>query len=469
MTGLLGGAGNDAGQWETPLLAARDIMDHISHFVDENAGGLPRQVADAALKLAGDAVRRATPEALLKATGEIAVAIFTAFAKGFGQLPVIRNGILGNNVNAPTLELVWGQRTELISFLVDILECTKGLIAANGFDLGNASQREYNELDVANPMNRHGIVCQVQRLVKSLVSIFRKSRTVRTLADIDMTEETTLESDLVPNPDMALDHHIQSPPSGVKARPDEHWLFINGIGGEYYWLGLACKKLSDAYGREVTGIFNRGDGLLWDLVECGGQRSDREAGSTSSQDSLLQATRSCAAAQRVLYTRLESILKKPEKELGPIVMVAHSQGCLVLRLVLQELVAGQNQGILRKMKKHLCVFTFGNPSIHWTFEGPGYEVGGQRVVAKELFCRTEHFANETDFVAKLGVLRDGANPNAGASNNGYSEDNVFVNRTWKGHMFGAQYSLNPGDYDRRGSWLLNCNRQRAMGPPAPRA
>lgn len=178
-------------------------------------------------------------------------------------------------------------------------------------------------------MNRHGMICQLQRLVKSLVSIFQASMTVQILADIDMATDNAGERLTTPA------EYNRAEPLTVKAGPNEHWLFINGIGVEYPWLRLACEKLEDKYGRKVVGIFNRGGGLLWDLIECAGQRSDRLRGNTASQDTLIQATKSSAVAQETLYNRLKSILEKSEDSLGPRVMVARSQGCLVLCLVLQ--------------------------------------------------------------------------------------------------------------------------------------
>jgi hypothetical protein len=74
--------------------------------------------------------------------------------------------------------------------------------------------------------------------------------------------------------------------------------------------------------------------------------------------------------------------------------------------------------------------------------------------------RTEHFANEGDFVAKLGVLSKNK-----PRNSGYANDCVFINRQpgWVGHLFGTQYSLHPAHYtDGNGqntggkSWLLAC-------------
>jgi hypothetical protein len=91
----------------------------------------------------------------------------------------------------------------------------------------------------------------------------------------------------------------------------------------------------------------------------------------------------------------------------------------------------------RKNLKRLRVFTFRNPSYDWDFPD----------------VYTEHFANKEDFVAQLGVLRDGRN----------YRGTIFKNTSWTGHLFGAQYSLDPGDYegdlpenDPRISKLLTC-------------
>ncbi|KAK5660204.1 hypothetical protein OQA88_13677 [Cercophora sp. LCS_1] len=450
---------------EASLEASRVIIDRVSTSVNTGrVGQLLGQVTDSALVLVDDALRRATPRVLLEAVGNITVTILLAIINSFGELPIIRNGILSNGINGPTLELVWRQRVELVTFIVDLVECAKGLVNADGSGSVNALEQPYNELDITQAMNRHGMICQLQRLVKSLVTIFQTSMKVQNLASIDMTSNTTLESDLLPTPLVPLTHHIQvAPPAlpGVTPIVDEDWFFVNGIGGEHHWLDLACKKLADAYGRQVVGIFNRGDGLLWDLVECAGQRTDREAGSSTSQDSLIQATMSSVAAQEALYARLKSTLEPPSTK--PVVMVAHSQGCLVLRLALQQLITDGGQGMIDKMQKRLYVFTFGNPSINWIFEH-----SGQPSEPDDLFRRTEHFANGTDFVAGLGVLKPPVATDAGAAvvSNGYPANVVYVNNRWKGHLFGAQYSLNPDDYTgAEPSWLLLCTPGRAMGPP----
>jgi len=64
-----------------------------------------------------------------------------------------------------------------------------------------------------------------------------------------------------------------------------------------HYLRLACKKLAAAFSRPITGIFNRGDGLLWDLIECAGEQTDRTAGLTRSQNRFCRRTTSSIIAE----------------------------------------------------------------------------------------------------------------------------------------------------------------------------
>jgi hypothetical protein len=179
-------------------------------------------------------------------------------------------------------------------------------------------------------------------------------------------------------------------------------------------------------------------------VEYAGERGARQNGSTTSQDLLISRTESSRNAERLLKESLELMLR-PGRAGTDAVVVAHSQRCLVLRLVLEDLVNNAGGAMRDRMRQHLRVNTFGNPGINWRVENnPARELRS--------FARTtEHFANRADFVARLGVL--GPRKETVGDDNGYS--NVFVNESWKGHLFGAQYSLDDDDYvegDR--SWLL---------------
>jgi len=227
----------------------------------------------------------------------------------------------------------------------------------------------------------------------------------------------------------------------------ERWLFINGVAGEYHWTRLGCEKLAKWFGRNVEGVMNRGDGILWDLIECAGERTVSGAGTAGSQRDLTQKTTSSTDAQKNLVAHLISALE--DSKVTHVVIVAHSQGCLILRLALDQLIAATDDidrtGLL---KDKLCVFTFGNPSFDWE-----QDTSSEKQMLSGFVLRTEHYANEKDFVAKLGVLRESGDKERCRI--------IFKNPKQAGHLFGAQYSLDEQAYPENGadSWLLGCKNK----------
>jgi hypothetical protein len=308
-------------------------------------------------------------------------------------------------------------------------------------------------------MNRHALICQVQRLVMSIKYLLWGQSSG--FGSIDMSHETTLSTD----PPNSMERTINvNPPiaDGDVKEPQlsEKWIFINGIAGEVFWLRLSCQKLARHFRRSVTGVFNRGDGLLWDVIECAGERTD-EGRSSTSQINLIKRTESSVAAQKKLQETLIGALNQNHER---VVVIAHSQGCLILRLSLDGLLQ-ESEDIREKMLSRLCVFTFASPSLNWNVykSKPTRLAGHARGVSMEHLSShvhiTEHFANKTDFVAKLGVLH------APSPDNGYVKTNVFINKSseWIGHLFGTQYSLDPDDYvSGRNSALLKCAGGRQM-------
>ncbi|KAJ3454634.1 hypothetical protein MRS44_013234 [Fusarium solani] len=146
---------------------------------------------------------------------------------------------------------------------------------------------------------------------------------------------------------------------------------------------------------EVTGVYNRSDGILWNFIECCGERRAAEP------NTLIENTQSSKAGQKALEQEPRGALwpaagKVPDK----IVMIAHSQACLVLRLALQTLVTEIPKGSPQRriIKERLRIFTFGNPSVDWKVKN-----GTEHPLSKYVNT-TEHFANEADFVAMLGVV-----------------------------------------------------------------
>ncbi|KAL1618269.1 hypothetical protein SLS56_010633 [Neofusicoccum ribis] len=296
-----------------------------------------------------------------------------------GYLSAIANGIASNDLNAATLGLIWRGRSALARFLVDLVECAKCYAPATSLDgRTEGPHGRDNELEFTQAMCRHAVVCQVQRLAKSLIVILGNAMGKTRFEDIDMTKETQLETDDYGD--------VQG--KGVVIE-DEKWFFVNGIGTELFWLHLACKKLAEHFKRDITGVFNRSEGILWDLIECAGERNIEGEAKAESQNDMVQRTRSSRMAQNSLREQVETALKdaKEKDRYKRIVVVAHSQGCLVLRLALQDLA--KVLSLRETMRSRLCIFTFGNPSVEWNDTG---------------VLHTEHFANQKDFVAQLGVV-----------------------------------------------------------------
>jgi hypothetical protein len=181
---------------------------------------------------------------------------------------------------------------------------------------------------------------------------------------------------------------------------NETWLFVGGIANEYVWFQRSCDKIRDTFMRDVKGIYNRTDGILWDLIETFGEHSSVE------RNKQIERTESSKAAQRLLERELKDALWPADgRDPGKVIMIAHSQGCLVLRLALQTLVMEspvveslEGSQRRREMKQRLRVFTFADPGIDWrVMDGAVHSLS-------EYASFTEHFAHEADFVAMLGVV-----------------------------------------------------------------
>ncbi|EKG18571.1 hypothetical protein MPH_04169 [Macrophomina phaseolina MS6] len=513
--------------FESLLKTARCLINRIHQGYTEAARKLFGEVLNSSLRLIYPTLDEIDPNVLLVTLGGLTQTVLTSILAKVGNLDTIQSGVMSNDLNAATIGLLWTRRGELVSWVVDVVECAKCYATAMSLDGEQHQDNPHgvdNEFDFSQAMNRHALVCQAQRLVKSLVFILSKAADPVTFSEIDMTTQTQLCSDILDSgavleirpsgwqrvirpypagewvrippatpaaksetsavaepgesaaakPKKSVNgepkksaNAVQETPATAKpgtAEPEdreedkaeitnEKWLFVNGIANELFWLHLSCKKLAKWYSREVTGVYNRADGILWDLVECAGQRDRYGKGSVESQKNMVVRTRSSQLAQESLKEQLQAALEqaKDGKKYEYVVMIAHSQGCLVLRLVLEQLLDQGSESIHETMRERLCVFTFGNPSVDWKMDP-------QHVL------RTEHFANKKDFVAQLGVISEHKQ-----ADSGYEREYVFVNREkdWIGHLFGTQYSLDSRHYkdeyaDERGevtgykSWLLGC-------------
>lgn len=363
---------------------------------------------------------------------------------------LIWRGIYTNNTNEETLGFILNHLYDFLCFLYDLGKpgnVIPGYPAAygaakefdsvieDGEDEFPGRDNPYNEFDLRLAQNRHAIIYQVRRVALTLTAILRmgtERELPSGLGELDMN--ASLSSDFDKNGKPPPPTYVSRLELGAESPPNEKWLFINGIANEFVWFQRSCDKIRDTFKREVKGIYNRSDGILWDLIECCGEHSAAKDRSNE----LIERTRSSKAAQESLERELTDALWPIDRSTtDKVVMIALSQGCLLLRLVLQKIVRNNPTGSPggRDMDERLRVFTFGNPSIDWQAPGATNRSLNQHANV------TEHFAHKVDFVAMLGVATHRDDPDSG-----YDRDSVFYSNGGRAHLFGAHYPLEAAAY-----------------------
>ncbi|KAL2178332.1 uncharacterized protein P884DRAFT_197955 [Thermothelomyces heterothallicus CBS 202.75] len=413
----------------------------ITTAINTSSRALSSRVADAALRFATDVFAAAGDTAIVDLILEVVGHSLEALTQSLSAAALIVRGIFTNDTNETTLGFIIDHLSDLFRFLLDMIQpenviprfaTADGTIEKDGGEFPGRDN-PYNELDLRRDANRHAVVYQVQRVLLTLAAILKQGREGVPSNGLEGLEmNITLRSDFkdgAPPPPT----HV-SKLEGSSTYPNEKWLFINGIANELVWFRLSCDKIRDTFKREVKGIYNRSDGILWDLIECAGERSAAETNAN------IERTRSSKAAQAILEQELRDALWPADGSVpDKVVMIAHSQGCMILRLALQTLVReiGKDSDRTRAMRERLRVFTFGNPSLDWRVV-----VDGTEESLSDYAMITEHFAHQTDFVAVLGVVghRDD-------QDSGYDKDSVFYSKKGKGHLFGAHYPLGADAYE----------------------
>ncbi len=198
--------------------------------------------------------------------------------------------------------------------------------------------------------------------------------------------------------------------------PDEHWFFINGIMTNDAVAQLNAALLAELFHRPITLIQNSTSSLLVDLAQCA---LDKEG---------WKVTEPVTKAFPAIYDALKSAHKKR------VVVVAHSQGTIVTAVVLallQKLLVvppaeSAGDGVMAP-----AAAPYAPPEFIYPAEGPivldEFEPLSLDELAKlELYCFAtcanvmaysvapendrrpvpylEHFGNEQDIVARLGML-----------------------------------------------------------------
>lgn len=147
-------------------------------------------------------------------------------------------------------------------------------------------------------------------------------------------------------------------------------------------------RLARIFGRHVTGIHNKTNGLIFDLVQCMIERN------------LNYSTQDIRDAYKLVK---EALMNEERKK---VVLILHSQGGIQGSLMIDWLLAELPEDILQKLE----VYTFGNAANH--FNNPHKTIadlkddetadGSQS--SEKAIRYIEHYANDEDMVARWGVL-----------------------------------------------------------------
>ena len=241
--------------------------------------------------------------------------------------------------------------------------------------------------------------------------------------------------------------------------PDEHWFFINGIltNGDVAHLNAAC--ISYLFHRPVTLIQNATDGAVRDLWECALGKEWYK--NTSNME-----------AARIAFPAIYDALRDPFKQ--RVVVICHSQGTIIMSVVLQALEALHQRGIARREQEVPLGFAAegGIPSPIYVHQDEtpinldDFEPLKDAEWAKlEVYCFAncandmryhtwtrdcpvpwiENFGNEHDIVARLGMLAPEAKKRGV-----HIEGPMYVRQGAWGHLLNIDYLLPIAKEQKRG-------------------
>ncbi|KAL8870514.1 MAG: hypothetical protein Q9174_003460 [Haloplaca sp. 1 TL-2023] len=205
---------------------------------------------------------------------------------------------------------------------------------------------------------------------------------------------------------------------------DERWIFINGCVVGHPILRRNIDRLSRLFGRKITGIHNRTYGTFGDLLDC-----------------LLQRCYDYkSSGVRTSYRHIKAVLLDPE--VTKVVLIGHSQGGIILSLVIDQLFAELPTACMSKIE----IYTFGSAASHFsnplisaprspddakTSEG---DLKSEDHPPRHVISHIEHYANEFDLVCRWGTLHS----TEGHLNYRYA-GSVFVRMGATGHMLNQHY------------------------------
>jgi len=255
---------------------------------------------------------------------------------------------------------------------------------------------------------------------------------------------------------------------GVSSFADEHWFFINGIATNEGVAKINAAYLAHLFHRPVTVIQNATNSLPVDIYECViGKGFKDDPDSTDRKTMTEPAWRATAAILEALNA----------DQTQRVVVIAHSQGTIIVANVLRAVAKALRSKLARQKKPRWHSFTnklmgevqtetqkiLRNSLAHslseFTRGGPGKAL--ERLAKLEIYtfanCADkmryiyparqvpymEHFANEKDLVARLGIL----SPLRGDQKALIEIDGpVFQQKAAWGHLLNEHYMIPIDDY-----------------------
>lgn len=265
--------------------------------------------------------------------------------------------------------------------------------------------------------------------------------------------------------------------------PDEQWLFINGVMTNDAVAQLNAALLAELFHRPITLIQNSTSSLLMDLFQCA---LDKQG---------WKVTEPVTKAFPAIY----DALKSPHRR--RVVVIAHSQGTIIAAAVLallQKLVTGSASAAeVQGAALPAPAAAYAPPEFVYPAEGPirleEFEpLRIEELARLELYCFAtcanvmtytapptaerkgipyiEHFGNEKDIVARLGMLAP--RPQRWGI---HIDGECFIRPNAWGHLLNAHYLYPIVDVQRQGrkrggvggSAPFQASRS-AAGAPTPR-
>ena len=194
------------------------------------------------------------------------------------------------------------------------------------------------------------------------------------------------------------------------------FIFINGVLGTEKLVNYSKLKLELLLDKPINVLFNASDTLIIDLIEALiGKNTE-------------QLTEASTIA---LYTICSKLL---DENINKLIIIAYSQGTIIIAKVLNSLhKLGLNK---EKYLSKLEIYCFSNCASNMKYLNNNLPY-------------MEHFANENDFVAKLGC-----NCPKKIQNLISIDGKIFINKNGTGHMLNSHY-LNNFSYNYPLSKLNN--------------